>query len=492
MSTIPASHFVEVLPGVIGGGGNALALNGILLTEDTSIPIGTVMPFVQSGLATWFGDTATETLLGNIYFGGRNNKTVTPGLLYIAQYNSAAVSGYLRSGSLAAITLTELQALSGTLTITFAGSALTSSTINLSAATSFSNAATIIEAGFTTPPFAVTWDVLRSAFVFTSTLTGATETITYASGTLAAGLYLTEATGAVLSQGADAQTPAGMMNQILTQTRNWATFTSTFEPVVADKLAFSAWVNGQNNRFAYIGWDTATAGTVVPDTTSWMYQVNQLNYSGTVGIYNSADAAAMFMGIAASIDFNRTNGRITFAYKYLDGVPATVTDETTATNLETNGYNYIGNTATDNQSFTFAFPGSVSGPYLFLDPFLNQVYMNAQFQLALMTLQTGTNIINYDSAGYTQIRQALMDPINQMLNFGGIVPGVPLSSLQASEVNTAAGQDIANTLSTRGWYLQILPATAQVRAARGSPPITFWYMDGGAVQKITLASIVVL
>ena len=68
---------------------------------------------------------------------------------------------------------------------------------------------------------------------------------------------------------------------------------------------------------------------------------------------------------------------------------------------------------------------------------------------------------------------------------------MPLSASQAAQVNNAAGVKIDNVLTTRGWYLQILPATAQVRSQRGSPPMTLWYMDGGSVQQITLASIVI-
>jgi hypothetical protein len=32
-------------------------------------------------------------------------------------------------------------------------------------------------------------------------------------------------------------------------------------------------------------------------------------------------------------------------------------------------------------------------------------------------------------------------------------------------------------------------APPEVRAARGSPPCTLWYMDGQSIQRINLASI---
>jgi hypothetical protein len=283
-----------------------------------------------------------------------------------------------------------------------------------------------------------------------------------------------------------------MMASIINQTLNWASFTTTFEPVTADKQAFSLWVNSQNNRFAYIGWDTSAVGTIVPDTTSWVALIKESGYSGTIPVYLDYLHAAFFMGFIAALDFNRTNGRKTLAYKYQSGLTASVSNVTTANNLEANGYNYIGNVATANQGFVFAFPGQITGSYKFVDSYVNQVYLNSQFQLALLTLLTSAGFVPYTAAGYTQIRQACMDPINQMLNYGGIQPGVTLSSAQASEVNTQAGTEIATTLSQRGWYLQIQDASAQVRGVRGSPPMTFWYMDGGSVQRINLASIVVL
>lgn len=496
--SIPASQIVQVNPGVISGGGSALALNGILLTNNEAVPVGAVQNFATAAaVAAFFGANSNEAAMASTYFMGRNNATVMPAQLSFVQYPSAAVPAWLRSASLAGVTLTQLQAFSGTITLTVDGTPITSSTISLSAATSFSNAATLIQAGFTSPPFAVSYDSQRSAFLFTTTATGLSATITAATGTLATDLLLTTAAGAVTSQGAVTGVPATVMNQVMTQTLNWGAFSTVFEPLVSDKIGFAQWANGQNNRFVYVLWSTEAAALSTPDTTSALSTIITDNYSGICGIYCApsldpqALAAAFVLGATASIDFNRTNGRITYAFKYTSGVPASITDPTIAANLEANGYNFVGTYATANDSFTFFYPGSVTGPYDFLDEFVNQVYLNSQLQLALMELLTGVPSIPYNAAGYGLIHAACQDPINQALNFGSIRSGVTLSALQAAEVNNAAGVAIDQTLSSRGWYLQIQDATAQVRASRGSPPMTLWFMDGGAVQKITLASILV-
>ena len=92
-------------------------------------------------------------------------------------------------------------------------------------------------------------------------------------------------------------------------------------------------------------------------------------------------------------------------------------------------------------------------------------------------------------AGYAQIEAACLDPINAALNFGAIRAGITLSESQITQVNSAAGAQISDTITARGWYLQILDAQPIVRAARSSPPCTLWYTDGQSVQAINLASI---
>jgi len=490
--TIPASAIVQINPGVINGGGAALNLNGVMLTTDTAVPIGAVMPFADpDAVGEFFGLSSLEADLAKIYFNGYDNSTKKPGNLFFSQYAEDPVAAYVRGGSVAAMTLDQLKALSGTLIVTIDGTVETSAAINLSTATSFSNAATIIEAGFTSFTGAVSYDAIRKAFVITSETTGAESTISFVSGTLAAALMLTQATGAVTSQGSDAMTPETAMAAIKSATLNWASFMTTFEPEIADKLAFSAWTNGENERFVYVGYDSDVTATQSGNTTSWGAQLKASGSSGSVPIHGDATHAAFVLGAIASIDFERTNGRITFKFKSQDGLIPSVTDETVANILTANGYNFYGAYATANQGFQFYAEGIVSGEYSFLDEYVNQIWLNNALQLAMVELLVGIPSIPYNSQGYALIDAACMDPITAAVNFGAIRANVPLSASQAAQVNNAAGVAIDKILSSRGWYLQILPATAQVRAARGTPPMTFWYMDGGSVHSIVLASIVI-
>jgi hypothetical protein len=498
MNSIPASDLASVVPSVISAGGSALDLIGLALTQNTRVPTGSVLSFPSSGaVSSFFGPTSTEATDAAIYFAGFVGCNVLPGAMLFAQYNLAAVPGYLRGGNISGLTLTQLQAFTGTLTITFAGTPLTSSSINLSSATSFSNAATIIQTAFTSPPFAVTYDSVSGAFVFTSTSTGATETVTYATGTLAADLLLTQATGATLSQGAAAVTsPSAFMAGVVAQTTNWATFFTTFDPDGGSgntiKLEFSEWANTTEDEFAYVCWDTDITPTESTDAASSLGQlIKAANLSGTILIYEPSDLgqAAFISGAIASIDFTEENGRTTLAGKSQTGITPGVTNQTVADNLRANGYNFYGAWATANQQFQGISRGTISGPFAYIDSYVNQIWMNAQFQLAMMTLLFTVKSIPYNAAGYTLVSAALQDPITAAGDFGAFSPGVELSALEIAEVNEAAGVSIASTLQTQGYYLQILPASAQTRGARTSPPCTFWYVDGGSIQSLNLSSV---
>lgn len=493
-SSIPASAIVSVLPSVIDAGGSGLDLVGLFLTNSTRVPMGAVLSFSSaSGVSAYFGPLSTEAGLAAIYFAGYDGSTIKPAALRFYRYADAAAAAFLRSASLAGITLTQLQGFSGTLTITVGGAAKTSSNISLSAITSFSDAAAAIQAAFSSPGFTVTYDSIANAFVFTSVATGSAASVVYTSstGSLGANLRLRPADGAVTSAGAAASTPATAMDALIALTQNFVSFSTTFAVSTADKVLFSVWTDSKNDRFAFVGWDNAAAAIANGDTTSFGAQARANGYSGAVPIYDPNDGskiAAFLMGAIASLDFGRTNGRATMAFR-TGNVTAGVIDQTVAANLQANGYNFVGSYATANDAFTFFYPGQISGAFDWIDSWVCQVWMNNAFQLALMELLTSVGQVPYNAEGYALIKAALRGVIDSAVNFGAIRAGVTLSAQQKAEVNNLAGGNVADTLELQGWYVLVQDADASVRAARGSPPCTVFYTDGQSVQTITLSSV---
>jgi hypothetical protein len=655
--SIPAKEIVSVLPNILAAGGNELQLTGIVLDNGSRVPLGTVPSFPDAAsVGAYFGLSSKQMALATVYFKGYVGSTAKPATLGFWQYNTAPVGAWLRGGTATSLTLAQLKALSGTVIVTIDGVQHTSSAINLSAATSFSNAAELVteglavtgptQASFTgsmgasftatasgTPATTLTvsavtglvsvgdtisgtgvsgtttiasfvsgtpggagvyttsiattcsaasitsssnvldvtastsgviavgqdvvgaatgttivslgtgtggtgtyvttatqhlasgalttitpictFDSISGAFVIISATMGAASTIGYASGTLAAALFLTQYTGAVLSQGAIAAVPSASMNALTAINTDWASFMLDFDPDGgvgnAIKMAFAEWNGQQDDEFVFVCWDTDLSPTTqAPATASMGYLLSQSSISGTALIWeptatggnSSFYYAAFLCGAIASVNFQATNGNITFMFKGQSGLTPSVTTANVAANLKANGYNFYAEYATAAQTFIFFGPGQISGPWKWIDAYTNQIWMNAQFQLVLMTLLTAVGSIPYNAAGDAIIETSLTGtpattnqpatgPITAAINFGAISTGEPLSSDQIEEVNIAAGLPIATTLTTKGYYLQILTAAPDVRAARGTPPCNFWYCYGGSVQQITLNSVAV-
>lgn len=568
--TIPASQIANSNPGVLSAGGSAIDLNGMFLTNNTRVPIGAVLQFATpDAVDNYFGGTSAEAAFAAVYFAGPDTpSTVKPGNMLFTQYNTAPVSAYLRGGDVAAsLTLAQLQAISGALSITIDGTPQ-SGTPNLSGATSFTNAAQIINKALginagavgtftgsiatttltvTAAPVAlapgqvvsgtsvvsgtyivaqltgttgstgtyqvsdsqtvasetltasnpaVTFDSVSGAFVIASGTTGSTSSIAYASGAIADNLFLTQAKGAVLSQGAAAQTPAPFMTTLANSFRNWASFGLTFNPDQsgnAIRLAFAAWNAQQNNRYIFAAADSDLSPTTAnPASSSLGALVKSLNYGGVSVNWQPSEQyiAALVMGFIASIDFSAQGGRFTLAGRTQSGFPAGVTDLQASQNLLANGYNFYGAYATANQDFIRYSNGGVSGQFQWADTLANSIWLTNNLQLDIMLLLQNLGAIPYNTTGKTIIEEGVSDTITTFGNFGGYQTGIELSGSQKAAVRQAAGQDISGTLETQGWYLSIGDASPTIRQQRGSPPCTFFYMDGGSVQQLDIDSIV--
>lgn len=491
--SIAASYLVAVNPGVIATGGDAIDINGMVLTNSTYVPINTVQSFSSADdVSTFFGSASTEYSFAQIYFKGFYGSTTTPSALYFAQYPAAAVAAYLRSASLS-LTVAQLQQLSaGAMTLTVDGSGVTSADIDLSTAASFSAAAQLIETGFSSK-VSVAYDSTKNAFVLSSATTGANASIGYASGDLATSLCLTEATSAVLSQGADAATPSDFLSSLIALNQSWVTFTTTWEPDSDVKVAFSAWVDGENNRYAYVCYDSDVNVLVSGSTDTAGYAIGTTyDYSGTVLIYGDISHAAFEMGMAAATNYSKANGRITHAYKYLSsGLTSSVTTKADAEACEANGYNYYGEFATANETFNAFFPGSITGEFLWADAYYAQIWLNANLQYALISLFRAYTRVPFTAAGYALIESSILSVVNEAITVGVIDLGTVLSQTQIEEIQSMVGSDVSSTIQSQGYYLYIDEVTAQTastRSNRTALSIYFFYADGGAIQKITLNS----
>lgn len=480
-NSIPASNIAAIYPAVIGGGGNPLGLNTTLFVS------GAVYPNYEYFSADLVGQHyGLESDIHNfaiVYFNGFEGATTRPNSLFICAYNKVDVEAYLVGGDVSALTIAQLQAVTGTLSVTVDG-VTQSGSIDLSTANSFSDAAALIATALTVD---CTYQSETKSFLIKSGTTGKGSTITFATGATADTLKLTESTGATLSNDTVTDTATTATSRALEFSQNFVNF--TYSPDTLDDTALKAlatWVTQQNDRFKLYSWglDPLALGQSGLDFGTWAHE----NTSGVVPIYGAFDKAAFFCGVSGSINYEEANGRTTTMFRTQAGLVAEITNLSDAETLKANGYSFYGAWATANNRFQFAAIGAVTGKFEWIDNFDFQVFLNTQFQLAAMNMFMSQNTIPYNSDGVNILRAYLQDPIDQGINFGGIRAGVELSNAQKFQVNQESGFDAASQLFTKGWALSITVPSSQVRVERESFIIKFFYTDGSSMQRLEMTS----
>ena len=494
MSNIPISQIVQINPRVIGAGSAQGALDGLLVTKSEGVPVGQLVTFYTADdVADFFGAASDEHAAAQVYFAGIVGGGQQPASLSFARYADADV-GAAVFGAEVGLTLSQLQALSGTLTVT-TSAPFTSSSINLSEATSFASAASLMQAAFTSPDFAITYDPQRDRFVLTTTATGPAAEMSAVTGTLADAVGLSTSSGAfVQATGATADTADTAMSRAAAISGNWGAFTHAWDATLADRTAFAAWTSAQSFQFIYVGWDDDAADLTANNSVTFGALVQATPYQGTVPVYGGLADAMIVLAWAASTNYQMTEGRNTLAFRApVASVPAKVSNLADAEALLSNGYTYLGTYASAANTYVVLYNGAIGGQFLWADTYLNQVWLRRALQQALFETLLAYKSLPYNADGYNAIYQGAQDTIGQAVANGVIRAGITLSASQRAQINTQAGFDIAGQVADLGWYLQVAdPLTTTVRTERGSPIVNFWYCDGGSIQKIVVSSTTVL
>lgn len=488
---IPLQKDVRIIPGVLSAGGSSLNLNGLILSESAYIPFGTVLSFSSApDVSDYFGSASDEYSMAEIYFQGYDGSTKKPGSLLFSRYNEEAAAAWLRSGSFKSVALSDLKLVGGVLTLTVDGEAVTSSAINLTNATSFAQAAELIGTAIG-DSVVVTYDAIKQAFIITSATNGEESTITYATGTAAEGLRFNAANGAILSQGENTAVVTSLMASLLDYSQNWAIFTTAFDADDDLVLRLSAWTSAQSSRFGYVPYESDASAKVAGSTDNIAYKIQDADYSSVIPVYGQNYHAASVLAYAASLDFDRQEGRVPLKFRSLGGLLSSVESSDDYDALIANGYNFYGAYSANNYDTKYWADGTVTGDFKWLDSFVNQIWLNSQLAQDAIELFQSNRSIPYNAQGKAIIETSFSDTFQQAIIFGAIRTGTTLSSQQISEIQNAVGQDVSTTLVAKGYYLYIADPTPAQRAARTSPTMTLWYCDGGSVQKLNLPSIMV-
>lgn len=493
---IPASYIVAITPRLISAGGTDLEFNGLLLSDNALIPLSApVLQFANADtVGDYFGLESNEYKAASIYFLGYNNSFAKPRHLMIARRVNSAVGAYLRGTEFSG-GLDQIKSITtGTLNVTINGTSIALTGLDFSTITSLSDAASVLQTALAAEITGTTcaYSSLTEAFQINGPSTGDDETITYATGSVATLLGLTSDAGAILSQGSDALTPTQNMALIKEQTQNWVSFTTLYTADQAEHLGLAEWASSQGIEYLYVGW-TADASLLVQGSDNTIAaKIKAAEYGATTLVWDNVNVATFVLGSIASVNWERYQGTINYAFKKVDGVAATVTDQTDADLLLSKGVSFMGNFATRNDEFTFFYDAQMFGDYKYIDAFVNTVWFKNVMQVSILDGLTSAGRVPYNDRGYALIRAWLQDPINRAVNNGTIDAGVEMSEKQKAQVYNETGKDLSTELYTNGYAVLVEDAGAAVRVGRQSPNISVYYTYGGSVNKIDVASTAIL
>lgn len=288
--------------------------------------------------------------------------------------------------------------------------------------------------------------------------------------------------------GRDALSLSEILDEYVNKRNDWWTISITeFETNIANEIA--KWVNEKNSvcRYVFIVHDNnSLASSTTANEDTFGYSIYTSGVKGTSVIYGDETHAGFVAGIAASIDYSKEEGSLTFSGKRQSGLIITADNDKMADCLESNYYNYYGSYSSYNPGYRCFETGVVSGDdgQNWLDSVYNKIWLTTSLQNAMFNLLLNKNRIPFNDDGYSLIATACTGPINQAISNGVISKGIKLDEFQISVITEILKKDVSDNLYAYGYYLYIGDNLPESRLERIAKNCILFYCDGGSIQKI--------
>ena len=426
-----------------------------------------------------FGTSAPEYLAAALYFG----QSPRPNQLMIGRWLRTATAGLIQGG----ILTTAEQAMAnwtaitaGSFKIDIDGVTKTLSALNFSAETNLNGVAGIINAALTGGTIA--WD--GSRFILTSSTTGASSEVGYASATgsgtdISALLKLTAATALVPVPGFAAETPVECVTELANMSGMWygLSFAASTMPTDDQIVDVAAFIEGASISRLFGVTETDTRVLDSAWTTDLASRLKALSYKRSCVQFSANPyAVCSLFGRAFSVNFSANRSTITLMYKQEPGIVAENLTETQAQTLKAKRCNVFVKYMNDTAIIQY---GVMSGQAYFdeihgLDWF-SDALQTAEYNLLY---QSKTKIPQTD-AGQNQLVNTAAGVCQEAINNGLIAPG---------QWNADGfGQLSRGDYLSEGFYIYTQPMAAQdqsIREQRIAPPIQIALKLAGAIHEI--------
>ena len=476
--SIAFSRYIDITSGV--GAGTVVPgrdLSGLMITTNPLVPTTSFVSFTSaSEVGAYFGTTSVEYYRAALYFGWVSKNITSPSILTFWRWvsnNLTAVAPQI-FGALNSNPATQLAAwtviTNGSFGLTIAGVAQTFSGLNFTAAASMAAVAAILQtavsAAFTGST--VVYDAARNSFDFTGGTTGA-ATITVqegVTGTFIAGTYTGQAglgwlAGAILSNGAAAESVTQTLNNLIGATDNFGSF--LFIPSLSLQQATDAatWTNLQNVTYMF------TLPVITANAATWSPAL--IGFSGVALTLSTSSVSGQYpeqvpMMVEAATDYTQPNATQNYMFQLFPTLIPSVTTDAVANTMDSLRINYIGQTQTNGQTLQFYQRGLLMGGATAptdMNTFANEQWLKSNISGALATLLLSLSEISANAQGLSQVLSILQTVINQAVFNGVISVNKTLTQAQILYIGMITGDSNAwYQVQTIGYWVNAVITSA--------------------------------
>lgn len=446
--SISMKRYVDITSGV----GGALAVRardliGRLFTTNPLVPTGSLIEFGSADeVGLYFGTTSAEYKRAAFYFGWISKSIGKANKISFARWADVATLPQIYGAKLV-YTLTQLKAITaGKFTITLGGDTHAVTGLDFSAATSLADIATTLQttlralAGAQFAGVTVTYDATRGGFNLVGTVTGTAPVSVEAGPTDDASAPLGWLTGAIFSDGANAETLTDVLTASTNASNNFASFLFMPTLTAADVLEVASWNDTQNVMFHYCVPVSASDAAAYYGALSGLSGVSM-----TLSPLANEFPEMVPMIIMAATDYSKRNSTQNYMYQQFTLTPSVTTDAD-ANLYDPLRINYYGRTQTAGQNIDFYQRGVMCG--LATDPvdmntYANETWFKDRCGSAIMELLLSMAKVSANTVGRSQIMAVVQSAINEALNNGTISVGKPLNPTQKLYIGTQTGDDLA-------------------------------------------------
>lgn len=497
---IPLSNYVSITSSVGAAATvSTRELIGRFYTENPLAPTGAVLEFSSlADVGIYFGTTSAEYKRATFYFGWVSKNNTTSQKISFVRWANVAVSSTIY-GKVATYAISQFTSVStGDFTLTLGGFTHHLTGIDLTAAGSLSAVAadiqTVIRAysagGAAWTSATVTYDATRKSFNLVSGLTG-DDTITVVAGaTVDVAILLGWLTGAILSNGQDAQTITDLLTTSTETSNNFGSF--AFVPILTiDQVTEAAeWNLAQNVMFMYC------VPVSAANASAWNAALIEIGgVTLTLAPLSTEYPEQEPMMILASTDYTGLNTVQNYMFQQFNLTPSVTTAADAAT-YDGLFINYYGQTQTAGQVLSFYQRGVMFG--LPADPvdqntYANEIWLKDAIGASIMTLLVALPQISANAQGRSQVQGQIQNIVLQAVRNGTISIGKALNPTQKAYITTISGNNLAwQQVQNSGYWLNVQDqAYEEDSVTKYKMVYTLIYGKDDIIRKVTGSDILI-